>query len=384
MVENVIMKRSIAIIGPSSRFLSGISYYTTYLSNALSEKNSLNAVLFRSMLPKFLFPGASRVGENLSSVLYKEEVHVTECIDWYNPFSWFHAYSLVLKSQVCIFEWWTSSVAHMYLFIGFLLHYRKIPIILEYHEVVDTLEDSILPIRIYAKIMGRMIRKLAHKYVVHSEQDRILIAERYHIPLNNIEIIPHGLYDQYPKIEKDIARNHLEITTSHVILFFGLLRPYKGVSNLIHAFEQLPESLKMDTTLLIAGEPWEDQDALSLAATSPDHEKIRLFSQYISDDEIPYFFSATDVLVLPYIRASQSGVAHIGISYGIPIVASSVGGLIESLGKYDGTSFVSPMDITDLSCSLYRILTEENGIYQMPPSLRWENIAEIWGQTIDK
>ena len=73
------------------------------------------------------------------------------------------------------------------------------------------------------------------------------------------------------------------------------------------------------------------------AEISQDHDKLLLFSKYISDEEVPYFFSAANLLALPYTRASQSGVAHIGISYGMPIVASQVGGLAESLGQYEGT-----------------------------------------------
>ncbi|MCK9314036.1 MAG: glycosyltransferase [Methanocorpusculum sp.] len=378
------MKKSITIIGPSSRFLSGISYYTTYLSNALSGIYPVNAVLFRKMLPIFLFPGASRVGTKLSTASYNKSVKVQECIDWYNPVSWYHAYTTALQSRVCIFEWWTSSVAHMYLIIGFLLKCRKIPIILEFHEVVDTLEEAILPLRIYSKIMGRMIRNLASQYIVHSEQDRHLVAERYNIPLNQITVIPLGLYDQYPKLEQKTAREHLGITTSHVILFFGLLRPYKGVTYLIHAFEQLPESLKNDTTLIIAGEPWEDHEAISLATTSEDHENIHLFSKYIGDNEVPNYFSSADVLVLPYTRASQSAVAHIGISYGMPIIASMVGGLVESLGKYDGTFFVSPQNTAELSEMLLKVLTAESTLYSIPASLRWSGIANIWRQSIEK
>jgi len=378
------MKNSITIIGPSSRFLSGISYYTTYLSNALSGIYPVNAVLFRKMLPKCLFPGAVRVGSNLSLASYNKSVKVQECIDWYNPISWYRAYTIALQSRVCIFEWWTSSVAHMYLFIGFFLRCRKIPIILEFHEVVDTLEEAILPIRLYSKIMGRLIRKLACQYIAHSGQDRDLISKRYHIAQEQITIIPLGLYDQYPKIERNIARQHLKIMTSHVILFFGLLRPYKGATYLIHAFEQLPEFLKKDTTLIIAGEPWEDHEAISLALASPDHENIHLFPEYISDTEVPYFFSASDILVLPYTRASQSGVAHIGISYGMPIIASNVGGLTESLGKYDGTFFVSPMNITELSEMLYNVMESEQPIYPIPLSLKWGGIADIWGQSIDR
>lgn len=371
-------KKTVSILGPSSRFLSGISYYTTYLSNALSEPYHVQAVLFRNMLPRGLFPGAARVGENLSTISYQESVHVQECMDWYNPLTWYRAYKTASASEVCIFEWWTSSVAHMYLAVGLLLRLKGVPIVLEFHEVVDTLEEAILPIRLYSKVMGRLIQHLAGRYVTHSSSDQRLVAERYQIPIEIISVIPHGLYDQYPVLDADAAKNHLGITASKVILFFGLLRPYKGAANLIHAFEHLPKSIKDETLLLIAGEPWEDHETLEAAENSPDREKIRMITQYISDAEIPYLFSAADLLALPYKRASQSGVAHIGISYGLPIVASKVGGLVESLGQYDGTYFVVPDDIHALSLGLVEVLANHQSSYSIPESMRWETIAMTW------
>ena len=377
-------KKIITIIGPSSRFLSGISYYTTYLANSLSEKYCVQAVLFRKMLPKGLFPGAARVGKDLSTITYRKSVNMQECLDWYNPVTWHQAYRTASKSKVCIFEWWTSSVAHMYLVIGLLLRLKGVPIILEFHEVVDTLEEAILPLRIYSKVTGRLIRRLANRYVTHSVSDQNLVAERYQIPIEKISVIPHGLYDQYPVIEPDAAKKHLGITASNVILFFGLLRPYKGAKNLIHAFEQLPQSLKNPTVLLIAGETWEDRETLMTAEISQDHDKILLFSKYISDEEVPYFFSAANLLALPYTRASQSGVAHIGISYGMPIVASQVGGLAESLGQYEGTYFVIPENVAELSQMLETVLTEEHKKYPLPESMRWDHIAITWKMLIDQ
>ena len=369
----------IAIFGPSARFLSGISYYTTYLSNALSKRCRVNAILFRNMLPKFLFPGSDRVGDSLSTIEFSASVDVSECLDWYNPFTWFKAVKSIKHSEACIFEWWTSSVSHMYLVIGILLKIWKVPIILEFHEVVDTLEESILPIRVYSKVMGKLIRNLASEYVVHSEADRKLVSERYDIQEKRISIMVHGLYDQYSIIDKETAKKELNIDSEYVILFFGLLRPYKGASYLVRAFESLPETIRSKSTLVIAGEPWEDKEVLSLVKDSPYSNQIRMFSEYISDEQVPYIFSSSDVLVLPYTRASQSGVAHIGISYGMPIIASKVGGLAESLDKYKGTVFVSPQDVQELAVSLEDVLVKKSGmVYPLPDSLQWDNISLEW------
>jgi hypothetical protein len=97
-------------------------------------------------------------------------VKVYEILDWYNPISWLKAYRIARKCNAVIFEWWTSSVAHMYLAIA-LLNRKGIPIILEFHEVVDPLENAILPIRLYSRVMGKLIRSFASHYVANSEAD---------------------------------------------------------------------------------------------------------------------------------------------------------------------------------------------------------------------
>jgi len=369
-------KIRVVLIGPSIRFLSGISYYTIRLANALSGSTDVTAVLFRNMLPRRFFPGWKRVGDPLSTVNYTEDVKVMELLDWYRPLSWMQAAAQMRKADIIIFEWWTSSVAHMYLALQLLL-FRKVPIIIEYHEVVDPLEQTILPIRIYSVLMGRIIRKRADGYVVHSEADRALVEMSYHVPHDKVMVIPHGLYDQYPVIERTVARKQLGIGEEHVILFFGLLRPYKGVKNLIEAFDSLPTELLHSTRLLIVGEAWEDKDALDRAEKSPNREQITIVNRYIADDEVPVYFSAADLIALPYTRASQSGVAHIAMAFGLPIIATKVGGLEEGLQSYMGALFIAPNNKEELKRALVQRLREK-GSFPPPANLAWSGIGKQW------
>lgn len=372
------MKRPlrIVLIGPSFRFLSGISYYTVRLANALSRKASVRAVLFRHMLPRKLFPGWKRVGQNLTAVKFVEGVDAGELLDWYNPFTWLKAARISRCADIVVLEWWTSSVAHMYLAIQILLS-RKTPVIIEYHEVVDSLEQSILPVRVYSRVIGRIIRRLATRFVVHSGADRDLVMDTYHIPQEKITVIPHALYDQYPALEKKLARKELGITEENVILFFGLLRPYKGVKYLIRAFESLPPAVVQSTRLLIVGEAWEDRESLSLAEESPLRDKITLVNRYVPDSEVPVFFSAADILVLPYTRASQSGVAHIAMAYGLPIIATRVGGLVEGMSSYAGAFFINPGSVEELKSEIL-LRMEGKATYPIPGNLTWESVGEEW------
>ena len=370
----------IAILGPSPRFLSGISYFTMRLANALAPGNQVTAVLFRKMLPARLFPGWRRVGSDITDLDFTPGVQVQEILDWYDPFTWVTAYRTLRNADVIILEWWTSSIAHMYFALG-LLNRGRVPVVIEFHEVADPLEQSILPIRYYSRVMGRLIRRQAVRYVVHSEADNSLIQNQFGIAGDLICVIPIGLFDHHAIIEKNKAREALGFREKNIILFFGLLRPYKGVKYLIKAFESLPETIRQESRLVVAGEAWEDKDSVKMAKDSPYATKITVIDRYLEDREISLLFSASDLLVIPYTRASQSGVAHIAMSFGIPIVASEVGGLVESLGAYRGTIFTQPGDVHGIARGIVEALSEEIQ-YSIPESLKWETIAERWNNLI--
>jgi glycosyltransferase involved in cell wall biosynthesis len=266
IVKAMAVNKSICIVGPSKRFLSGISYYTIRLANAMSENKVVSVICFRQLLPTFLFPGKSHVGKNISDLNFSPGIPVFDGMDYNNPLTWIQAYSF-LKSQepdVIILQWWTSSVAHMQLILkafGVLLNRPKI--IVEFHEVVDPFEESILPIRLYSKFTGKLLRRGLAAYITHSESDKELISKRYSIASEKIHVIPHGLYDQYGKLlNTKEAKSRLFIKEEFLILSFGLIRKYKGIPYLIKAFEQLPSEIIKKSRLLIVGEIWEDKKEL--------------------------------------------------------------------------------------------------------------------------
>lgn len=377
--------KSICIVGPSKRFLSGISYYTIRLANAMSVEKEVSVVCFRQLLPTFLFPGKSHVGKDISDLSFSSEIPVFDGMDYNNPLTWVQAYRFLKaqKPDIIVLQWWTSSVAHMQLllkmFAGLL---NKPKIIIEFHEVVDPFEESILPIRLYSKIMGKLLRKNLDAYITHSESDKELVAKRYSISPEKIHVIPHGLYDQYGKL-LDIkeARKNLSIKDDFVILSFGLIRKYKGTPYLISAFEQLPSDILEKSRLLIVGEIWEDRkELLDQIKASPYHDKITLVDEYVPDEKVNLYFSAADVVVLPYLRASQSGIAHIAMSFGKPVVVSEVGGLKESMANYEGTFFVPPSDSDSIREAILSQFGERK--HYDAPDQKWDRIINCYIELI--
>jgi glycosyltransferase involved in cell wall biosynthesis len=374
----------VCIIGPSKRFLSGISYYTIRLANALLTSSYVSVICFRKLLPEFLFPGRAHVGKNISNLEFSQDVRVFDGMDYNNPITWYNAYNYLkaAKPDVIILQWWTSSVAHMHLLLKIISILLKSKLIIEFHEVVDPLEESILPIKLYSRIMGTILRRNLDAYIVHSTPDKFLVAERYKIDLQKIHVIPIGLYDHYGEaMESKTAKEILSIKEEFVIMSFGLIRKYKGIPYLIQAFEQLPESIAKRSRLLIVGEIWEDGDELLKQIKSSRYQdKITLLNEYVPDSEIPIYFSAASIVVLPYTRASQSAVAHIAMSFGKTVIVSEVGGLKESMGSYAGTFFVPPMNNDALKEQLIKHFGCEK-IYN-PPALGWDVISRQYLKVI--
>jgi glycosyltransferase involved in cell wall biosynthesis len=375
---------NICIVGPSKRFLSGISYYTIRLANAFSASGNVSVICFRKLLPELLFPGRAHVGKKISNLEFSPDVHVFDGMDYNNPITWYSAYRYLkaAKPDIIILQWWTSSVAHMHLLLKIISILLKSKLIIEFHEVVDPLEESILPIRLYSRLMGKILRRNLTAYIVHSNSDKILVAERYKIDPQRIHVIPHGLYDHYGEvIENKKAKELLSIKEDFVILSFGLIRKYKGIAYLINAFDQLPENIAQRSRLLIVGEIWEGREELiNQVKSSIYQQKITLISEYVPDNMVPVYFSAANVVVLPYTRASQSGIAHIAMSFGKPVIVSEVGGLKESMGSYAGAFFVPPMNSNAIKEQLIKHFGSEK-IYNLP-ALGWDIINKQYLKVI--
>lgn len=374
----------VCIVGPSKRFFSGISAYTICLTNALSKGNDASALLLRNLLPKFLYPGKGQIGRIDHSLQFASGILSFDGMDWNSPLSWIRAYRFLKqqKTDVVIMQWWTSSVAHMQLFLVIANRLKiKSRLILEMHEVVDPLEERILPIRLYSRIMGRLLMRRADVFVVHASSVKDQVTKIYGLKENNVSVIPHPLYDvYYQDCDKQAARDKLGISEEFVILYFGLIRKYKGVPCLVEAFNKLPPDIALHSRLVIAGEDWGDETCLGdMINSSPYKEQITYKPQFIPDNMIPKYFSAADVVVLPYLRTAGSGVASIATAYGKPIIISGLPALRESLTNYEGATFTPVGDsaaIAERLTQVYNRCKSGKTMVFNPPQNTWDTVAQ--------
>ena len=373
----------VCVFGPGKRFLSGISYYTIHLANALARFNSVAVLLMRRLLPERLYPGKERVGANLTQLEYTPAVQVFDGVDWYWLPSILRAIAFLTRERpdVVVFQWWTGTVLHSYLVLASIARLIGAQSVIEFHEVLDPGEAKMPLAQVYVRLLAPLVVRLAHGFVVHSEHTKKLVQNRYQLGQRPIALIQHGPYNHYKLDEKIRMSRNLPASCCN-LLFFGLIRPYKGLEDLIHAFDSLPGDEVAGYWLTIVGETWEGWTVpANLIAQSRYRDRITFVNRYVSDTEVTQFFSEADAVVLPYRRASTSGALHIAMSCGLPVVLTCVGGLAEAVADYEGAILVPPENPAALRSALLRAATLRGKYYSDPRS--WEQTAVSYQALFD-
>lgn len=375
----------VVVVGAGSLFLSAMTYYTIRLTNALAERFEVAAVPMRRLLPKFLYPGRARVGSLATHFQYDESVYLLRSIDWYWLPNLFRDLGALRRwrPNVVVFEWWTGTVVHTYLAIALLARLLGAKVIVEFHEVLDTSEDRLTLARAWVRVVGRPFFRLATGFVVHSEADRGTLEQRYRLGERPCATIPHGPGDYHVSTQNPhaAARPPSRVAPEGVInlLYLGVIRPYKGLEDLVAAFEALTDDEVQDYWLTVVGETWEGWDLpIRLIENSRHRDRITLDNRFVGDDEVTAYFAGADAVVLPYHRSSASGPAHAAMSNGLPLVVTAVGGLPAAVADYAGALLVPPHDPLALRDAILRVPDLAGRRYADPHS--WDRTVERYAE----
>ncbi len=340
----VTRRRRVCIVGSGMHFISGPSYYTYFLSRTLAETNDVSVVLMRALVPRLLYPGRFRVGVPISDLSTARFAPTFDGINWTLAPSLARATAFLRAQQpdVLVLEWWTASCLPAYLVLARAARKLDIPVVLELHEDVHAAEARI---PLAGPLAARGLRRLvgsASAFVVHSLSDRDKLSARYGLERDRVIVMHLGPFEMAGRTEARPRCPSDPVT----ILFFGTVRPYKGVEVLVDAFERLSEKDPGHWRLLVVGEPWEGwRLPFDKIASSPFRSSIEAVSRYVRDDEIPAIFARADVVALPYLESSASGPLHVTMAAGLPVVVSSVGGLSYAAAGYKGAVLVAPADV---------------------------------------
>lgn len=335
----------VLVIGSGTHFISGVSHYTRYVAVALAERVPVSVILMRRLIPRVLYPGRARVGDDtITDEAYPPEMKVFDGVDWYWFPSMLGALRLLRRSrpEAVLFQWWTGAVLHSYVLLALAARMQGARIIIEIHEIQDTGEAKLAPVRSYVQRFGRRLMSMADAYIVHSEFDREALGKSFDIGQRPVRVVRHGPFSHYAVTESSSLREAPEGMCN--ILFFGTIRPYKGLEDLVQAFELLAEEDE-NCWLTVVGETWEDwTQPIEMIKASKHRERITLVNHYVSDAEVSRWFAGADIVALPYRRSSASGPLHLTMDAGLPVVVTDVGGLTEAVGGYDGAVLVPGAD----------------------------------------
>jgi glycosyltransferase involved in cell wall biosynthesis len=348
-------RRVICLVGPGFRFTSGVSYYTCRLANALADQHDVSVIQMRQLLPRRLYPGWRRVGQPRARMSYSPQTRV------YNGLNWWWGRSLIKAlafmrlrpPEMLVLQWWSATVLHSYLILALTGRLLGARVVLELHEMQDTGELRLAPARWYGQHGLRLLLRLCHGCVVHSAADRDALLAKHDLGKTRVGVAPHGPFDQYrPAVEQRPLGDSVIATVREAprpdvvnLLYFGTIRPYKGLEDLLTVFNGLDELKVSRLWLTVVGETWEGwTEPARLIESSPHRARISFVNDYVPDEVVTEAFAHADVVVLPYRRSSSSGPLHVAMNWGLPVVVSSVGGLPEAAAGYDGAIFVPPGD----------------------------------------
>ena len=373
----------IVVVGPGWLFASGISQYTYRLSSALAEEYRVGALLMRRLLPRRLYPGRKRVGVAVTNTAYPADVEVYDGVDWYWGQSLTQALRFLDRQRptVLVLQWWTGAVLHTYLRLAKHASQQGARVILEWHEDQDVGEAALPGARPYVQMLMPRLLSRVDAHVVHSNHDLLAITASYSLGNGLVRVMPHGPYDHLVHPRATVANP--EADTPFRLLYLGVIRPFKGVEDLVAAFSSLERDQAVRFRLSVVGETWEGWTAPDRAiAQSPHADLIERVDRYVSDAELTSYFESADAVVLPYHRSSSSGPLHIAMSAGLPVVVTAVGGLVEAVQDYPGAVLVPPRDLGALRNALLQLFERRGRRYRDPHS--WQRNVESYRTLIDQ
>lgn len=311
---------NIVLIGPVYPYKGGIAHYTSLLCRSLRKSNQVTMVSYKLQYPKFMY---RREQKDYTNDSFKIE-DTKYWINTANPFNWIKTAAQInkLKPDMILIQWWHPYFAPCYYVLTRLC--SKTKIIFTCHNVFP---HERFPLD---RLLTKAVLKVGNGFILHSRADS---AELLSInKAANYTVTPHPTYNAFrlKGISKKEARELLGMDQDlPMLLFFGFVRKYKGLIWLLQAMPQILDAFP-NTQLWVVGDFGEDRDEYQrLIEEKQISANIKLVEGYIPDREVEKFFAASDLVVLPYISATQSGIIQIAYGFGKPVIATTVGGLPE-------------------------------------------------------
>jgi len=373
----------------------GIAHYAFNLTHFLAAKGT-KVVLFTSRNFEFkdentsfeVFPKMFKMASELVSTfpwLSKETkfpsfLRRTLKLFEY-PFNTVESLFISKRKRVDIVHFQTVNLTELLMIIAFKCISKKV--VFTIHNVMPRHQR----LQFHHRMLYRLLYSLCDHIVIHSESGRDEVINLFRITPQKISVIPHGDYKFFVPEEtmtKTQAKEALGIPMNYkTVLFFGAIRPNKGLDNLLLALPRVKRCIP-NVKLLIVGEPCENYKKYA-EIIERENVKENVFEQldYIPNHAVSQYFFASDLVVLPYNEITQSGVLQIAYAFGKPVVATAIGGFNEAIEEGKSGFLVPPHDIEALADRIVEVLQSEEKMEKMGQYSRyladtkysWDSIA---------
>lgn len=345
----------IVILGTAYPYRGGLASFNELLARSFGRQGKkVHIITFRLQYPELLFPGKTQFSESPAPA----GLEITRMVNAVNPLNWIQVGRRIRKMRpdMMVLKYWTPFMSPCLGTVCRIVRQNK-------HTVILSQLDNIIPHEhhFYDRILTRYFVKSVDGFIYMSQQ----VRDDLHTftTVKPSIFAPHPVFDNFgARVSKIEACRQLNLPPGqNYLLFFGLIRDYKGLDLMLDAWHNLKQKHATENKkLIVAGEFYTDKTKY---IRQMEHLGIQgdilLHDRFIRDEDVKYYFSLADAVVQPYKSATQSGVTQIAYHFEVPMIVTSVGGLAEIVPDGKAGYIVDP-DAKRIAEAIEKIYQNDN------------------------
>ncbi len=365
--------KTILILGTAYPYRGGLAAYNERIAaEFITQGHSVQIITFTLQYPSFLFPGATQY----SSEPAPKKILIHRKINAINPFNWIKVGWLIKKQRpdIVLIKYWLPFMGPCFGTIARIAKSNK-------HTNIISIIDNIIPHekRPFDTLFTKYFTASVHRFISMSSSVQRDLKRHFY---RTSALVPHPIYDNYgSKINKQTACDLLQINTQKYLLFFGIIRKYKGLDLLLEAMAD-KRLEAFDIHLIVAGEYYDDAAYYQQIIEKKQlQNRVLLHTHFIPDSQVAQYFGAADLVVQPYRNATQSGITQMAYHFETPMIVTNVGGLQEMV-QHEHTGYVCKANSQSIADAIFRFYTDlqaeqlTNNVAEQKKQYSWKRMTD--------